>query len=147
MLHDSVQQSSFIHALWGCLLRCPASSMPTQLIWGHICSLNTTGLYLSSTGKTFPALWPISSAHLYLHPPRLCWEVFFCSQHSNCECHSSLQCVATPWGLINTTHCASIWLSVIKQIQEEGGKGRGRQDRKRKGFRQGPLIHVSFIDG
>lgn len=63
-------------------------------------------------------------AHLRPHPPSLCWEQKSTSQHSNGWSHPSPWCVATPWGLINTTHCASIWLRVIKQIRG-GVKGEG----------------------
>lgn len=65
-------------------------------------------------------------AHLRPHPASLCWEHRSTSQHSNGWSHPSPWCVATPWGLINTTHCASIWLRVIKQILGGGGlKGEG----------------------
>lgn len=50
--------------------------------------------------------------------------------------------VATPWGLINTTRCASIWLCVIKQI-ESGGEIKGKKDRKGLGGGAG-WHHVGF---
>lgn len=68
-------------------------------------------------------VWP--RAHLRPHPLSLCWEQKSTSQHSNGRSHPSPWCVATPWGLINTTHCASIWLRVIKQIQEGDRVGGG----------------------
>lgn len=57
-------------------------------------------------------------------------------------------CVATPWGLINTTHCASIWLCVIKQI--ESGRGiKGEIDRLGWGGvgmrKQGRVDHISVF--
>lgn len=58
--------------------------------------------------------------------------------------------MTTPWGLINTTHCASIWLCVIKQIEGGGGERGGKTGQDGGGGGGGgggPLLRVSFIDG
>lgn len=99
---------------------------------------------------SFLFFWGASDprAHLHPHPPSLCWEQKSTSQHSNGWSHPSPWCVATPWGLINTTHCASIWLRVIKQIWGRGGvKGEGDRVGWGGGERRGPFLPVSFIDG